>query len=267
MEERAKSLFFCTFSGFLPSFLTYLVFNRIVQPCAAFSYLYSSIINYWEMFKYLFCIFLVLIVNVQARAQKILSEGTIVYDITVQTGSKEPRLADMFDGASTTLFLKGSQSRIEMISPLGTTITLHDAKNNTGVVLKEYGNQKLLIQMTKEDWIDLNKKYTGITFTPQNETKIIAGYTCEKAIAKLKDGSSFTVFYTKELVTENKDYDYQFKSLPGLALEYESVVGNLKVKYTASKITFDPVPLQKFSVPVSGYRELTYQESKGLKGK
>lgn len=218
------------------------------------------------MLRYLLWIAMILMINNEVQSQKILSEGTIVYDITVQTGSKEPQLADMFDGVTTTLFLKGSQSRIEMISPLGSTITLHDAKNNTGVVLKEYGNQKLLIQMAKEDWTDLNKKYAGITFTYQNETKNIAGYTCEKAIAKLKDGSSFTVFYTRELVTENKDYDYQFKSLPGLALEYESSVGNLKVKYTASKITFDPVPVQKFSIPVSGYRELTYQESKGLKG-
>ncbi len=201
-----------------------------------------------------------------AQAQKIFSEGTIVYDITVQTGSKEPQLADMFDGVTATVYLKGSQSRTEMISPLGSTITLQDAKSNTGAVLKEYGNQKLLIHMTRQDWTDLNKKYAGITFTPQNETKTIAGYLCQKAIAKLKDGTTFTVFYAKEMVTENKDYDYQFRSLPGLPLEYESSVGNLKVKYTASKITFDPVPVQKFSIPVSGYRELTYQESTRLKG-
>lgn len=217
------------------------------------------------MFRSLLVIATALLLGNATSAQKILSEGTIRYDITVQTGSKEPQLADMFDGVTATLYLKGSQSRIEMISPLGSTITLQDAKNNTGAVLKEYGNQKLLIQMNKEDWADLNKKYAGITFTPQNETRNIAGYSCQKAIAKLKDGSSFTVFFTKELVTENKDYDYQFKNLPGLPLEYESSVGNLKVKYTASKITFDPVPIQKFRIPVSGYRELTYEESTKLR--
>lgn len=200
-----------------------------------------------------------------AEAQKILSEGTIVYDITVQTGSKEPQLADMFDGAKTTVYLKGSQSRTEMVSPLGTTTTILDAKNNTGVVLKEYGNQKLLIKMNKQDWDDVNKKYTGIVFTVENGTKNIAGYECQKAVAKLKDGSTFIVYFTKELVTENKDYDYQFKTLPGLPLEYESSMGNLKVKYTASRIAFDPVPVQKFALPVSGFRQLSYQESKNLK--
>lgn len=200
------------------------------------------------------------------KAQKTLSEGTIVYDITIQTGSKEPQLADMFDGAKTTIYLKGAQSRTEMVSPLGSTTTILDAKSNTGAVLKEYGNQKLLITMTKGDWADLNNKYAGIAFTMENETKEIAGYKCQKAHAKLKDGTTFTVFFTKELVTENKDYDYQFKNLPGLPLEYESALGNLKVKYTASKIAFDPIPMQKFAVPTAGYRQLTYAESKNLKG-
>lgn len=198
-------------------------------------------------------------------AQKILSEGTIAYDITVQTGSKEPQLADMFDGVTTTVFLKGPQSRTEMISPLGSTISILDSRAGNGAVLKEYGNQKLLIRMNKADWADMNRKYIGIIFTPQSETKEIQGYKCQKATAKLKDGSSFTVYYALDLVTENKDYDYQFKTLPGLPLEYESSVGNLKVKYTAARISFDPVPAQKFTVPAAGYRQLTYDESKNLK--
>lgn len=215
--------------------------------------------------KYLVAIIVSCFFSGVLYAQKTLSEGTIIYDITVQTGSKEPQLADMFDGAKTTIYLKGSQSRTEMISPLGTTVTILDARNNTGVVLKEYGNQKLLIKMAKDDWADINNKYAGAVFTVENETKVIAGYTCQKAVAKLKDGNVFTVFFTKELVTENKDYDYQFKNLPGLPLEYESSMGNLKVKYTASKIAFDPIPVQKFTIPQSGYRQLTYAESKNLK--
>ncbi|MGL6266592.1 MAG: hypothetical protein ACRC2O_01660, partial [Chitinophagaceae bacterium] len=49
-------------------------------------------------------------------AQKILSEGIIYYDISVQTGSNEPQMADMFDGAKATLYLRGSLSRSELIS-------------------------------------------------------------------------------------------------------------------------------------------------------
>ncbi len=209
---------------------------------------------------------LLLPVLLQVQAQKVLSEGTIVYFTTVQTGSKEPQLADMFDGVTTTIYLKSNQSRTEMVTPLGTTVTLQNAANGEGAVLKEFGNQKLMINMTKKDWQEMNKKYDGIVFTDDNKAplKNIAGYDCKKAVAKLKDGSSFIVYYTTDLATENKDYDYQFKNLPGFPLEYESTVGNFKVRYTASKISFDPVPAQKFSLPKTGFRQLTFEESKNL---
>lgn len=200
-----------------------------------------------------------------AKGQKVLSEGTIVYFTTVQTGSKEPQLADMFDGVTTTIYLKGSQSRSEMVTPLGTTITLQNTATGTGAVLKEFGNQKIIINMTRADWSEMNKKYDDISFIDDKApTKTILGYECKKATAKLKDGSSFTVYYTTELVTENRDYDYQFKNLSGFPLEYESSVGTYKVRYTASKVSFDPVPAQRFGLPKSGYRQLSYEESKSL---
>lgn len=198
-----------------------------------------------------------------ASAQKILSEGAVFYDVSVQTGSNQPQMADMFDGANAVLWLRGSLSRTELNSALGSTATIFDHRNGNGLVLRDFGTQKLLIRMNQDNWTDKNKKYEGIEFRPTGETKTIAGYRCEKADAVLKDGTKFTVFYTKEVMTENTEYDPQFKNLPGLALEYESVVGNLKVRYTASKVSFDPVPMHKFEAPKSGsgYREMTYEES------
>jgi len=38
-------------------------------------------------------------------------------------------------------------------------------------------------------------------------------------------------------------------------------MGNLKVKYSANKVSFDPVNMQRFEIPTSGYREMTYDES------
>ncbi len=208
-----------------------------------------------------FSILFTLAISIEAMSQKTLSEGTIFFDISVQTGNSQPQMADMFDGAQAILSLRGSLSRSELNSALGSTVTIYDHRTGNGVVLRDFGTQKLLIKMNRDNWVDKNKKYEGIIFKQTGETKNIAGYKCEKAEALLKDGSRFTVFYTKEVVTENTDYDPQFKDLPGTALEYESVVGNLKIKYTASKISFDPVPMQKFEIPKSGYREMTYEES------
>lgn len=209
--------------------------------------------------------YLLLVVSIlpfsKIMAQKALSEGSIQYDISVQTGSNQAKMADVFDGATGLVYIKGNQSRTELKSAIGSSITLYDSKSGNGVVIREFGSQKLLIRMNAKNWTDKNKKYEGMTFTATSETKKIAGYNCVQAIAKLADGSSFTVFYTNELNIENKSYEAQFKNLPGVPLEYESVMGNLRVKYSASKVSFDPVPIQRFEIPTSGYREMTYEES------
>ncbi len=199
-----------------------------------------------------------------ANAQKKVSELTLVYDAIITTGDNQPKLADAFDGATTTVYIKGSMSRSEMTSALASLTSIHDAKTGTAVLLQEISGNKLLIHMTAENWQDKNKRYDGITFKNTNETKTIAGYKCIKAVATMKDGATFTVYYTSDIIPENPEYNAQFKNLDGLPLEYEFTQGNLKIKYTVSKINMNPVPASKFDIPKSGYRELSYDESRKL---
>jgi GLPGLI family protein len=155
-------------------------------------------------------------------------------------------------------------SRSEMASALFSSATIHDAKNGSAVVLREVSGQKLLIRMNGDNWREKNKRYEGISFTNTDETKTIAGYKSTKAEAKLADGTTFTVYYTTDIVPENKEYDFMFKNLNGLPLEWELSQGNIKIKYTISKINLNPVQASKFDVPKSGYREMTYEESKKM---
>jgi GLPGLI family protein len=205
---------------------------------------------------------LLLTVAFDANAQKIITEGSLVYNISIQTGSDEPKMADMLDGATTTIYIKGAQSRSELVSGLGSEITIYDSKKGTGVILKDYSGQKLMITLTKDDWDKRNSKYDGISFENTNETLVIAGYNCKKAIAKLKDGSSFVVYYTPDLDVEDKSYDSQFRNLPGLAMQYEWQSGKLRFIFTLSKVYFDAVSSTKFEIPKSGYRVMTYSEAK-----
>lgn len=195
--------------------------------------------------------------------QKKLSEGTISYDIVINTGSERPRAADYFDGATNTVYLKGSRSRTEMVSALGTQATIIDEGGKAVTLLKEYGEQRYMIRLTPANWKDANRKYENVQFTFTDETKTILGYKCKKAIGRLADGSAFTVWYALDLVPEHPEFQYVNRSLPGLAMEYESNMGNLKVTYTVSKINLSPVPAARFDLPKSGYRVLSYEESKG----
>lgn len=201
-------------------------------------------------------------ISYSASAQKILNEGTLVYNMSVETGSGEPKIADMFDGATTTIFLKGNKSRTELVSSLGSEATIYDASNGTGVILKDYSGQKLMITLTAANWAQNNSKYEGIVFENTGESQKIAGFNCKKATAKLKNGTSFIVYYTTDVNLANKSYDAQFKTLPGLPVQYEMETGKMKLKFTLASINYNPVPASKFEIPTSGYRVLTYDETK-----
>jgi GLPGLI family protein len=206
-----------------------------------------------------------LLISTGLVAQRRLTEATISYDIVINTTNKTPQAADLLDGATSVVYLKSNSSRSDMISSLGTQATIVDGKTGNVTVLKEYGEQKYMITMTRENWKESNKKYEGIKFTYVEEYKTIAGYNCQKAVGTLTDGSTFNVYFTRDLVPVNKDFQYLNKNLPGLAMQYEATLGNMLVTYTVSSINLNPVQQSKFDLPKSGYRVMTYEESKGGK--
>ena len=198
---------------------------------------------------------------VSAKAQRAMTEGTIMYNLSVVTSSKDPEMGDIFDGATLNVYLKGNLAMSELKSVLLNQTIIYDDSKASATILKASGDQKFIINLTPENWLHYNRKYDGITYTLTEETKTIAGYPCKKAVGKLVDGTTFTVFYATNLSPAIKNYDYQFKGLPGLALEYEVQNGSMKVRYSASKVLFSPVPAFKFEVPKSGYRVLEYKSN------
>ncbi len=220
--------------------------------------------DYYYMKGFFFAIAF-LFSGVSSFAQKKVSEATISYDIVINTASEKTQAADFFDGATSTVYLKGARSRVEMVSSLGTQSTIIDGVKNTIAVIKEFGEQKYIINMTPEEYRTANEKSGNVQFTYSDEEKTILGYKCKKAIGKMQSGTTFTVWYTPDLVAENKEYQYVNRALPGLAMEYESAIGKMRVTYTVSKISLSPVPAAKFDLPQTGYRVMTYKESQGIK--
>ena len=198
-------------------------------------------------------------------AQRSLSEGTIVYDMVINTGNNDQQKGDALQGATTTVYLKGNNIRTEVVSALGKEITIFNSKTDNAVILKEFSGQKLMITLSKANWKAKNKMYSDIKFELTTGVKTISGYSARKAIANMPDGKSFIVYYTPDIVPANKDYDATFSNLPGLAIQYEIESGKMKFRYTLSKISYDPVLVSKFDFPTSGYRVMTYEENQSLK--
>ena len=196
------------------------------------------------------------------RAQKKVSELTLVYDYSFSSTGKGG--APSAENAVHTVYIKGNKSRTEITNPLFSSTTIYDANTGFGVILKEVSGQKLLIRLNPDNWAERNRMYDGIVFKNTNETKDIAGYKCIKAIGQTASGTTITVYYTRDIIPENRQYEPPFRTLDGLPLEYELTSGDRTIKYRISRINLNPVPASRFDIPRSGYREMNYEESKKM---
>jgi hypothetical protein len=81
----------------------------------------------------------------------------------------------------------------------------------------------------------------------------------------LEGGNTFVVYYSTDITTTNKEYYNAFKNLPGIPVKYELESGKLKFKYALTGIGYDNIPDNKFEIPKSGFRVMTYEENQQLK--
>ncbi len=202
---------------------------------------------------------LCLLLQHAVQAQKKISELTLVYDYSVSINEVK---SDGIGNAVHTIYIKGNKSRSEMSNSLFSSTTIFDASTGFAVILKEVSGQKLLIRLNPDNWAEKNLMYDGIVYKNTTETKEIAGYKCVRATGQTRAGMTISVYYTRDIVPENRQYDPAFRTLDGLPLEYELTNGNVKIEYGVSRINLNPVPASKFDLPNTGYREMNYEESK-----
>lgn len=197
-------------------------------------------------------------------AQKVLSEVTLNYNISIEPVTDKTSISKALDGAVLSIYIKGTESRADMVSSLGTESNLFDTKTGKGFILKEYSGQKLMITLSKENWAQKNHYFQNMKFNIESEEKLIGGYKCKKAIG-FHEGKTFIVYYTSEYMTVHREYNNAFKNLPGIPVQFELESGKLKFKYLLTGIVNDNIPDIKFDIPKAGFRIMTYEENQQLK--
>lgn len=186
-----------------------------------------------------------------AQQPKIISDATISFSINNSSASKQK------DIGSKIIYLKGKDIRVDLVSNMFSQTIFYNSNTGNATILKNIGQSKYISNYTADEWKKANNMYNGVTISFTNETKKILDYNCKQAILKLKNGSTYTVYYTPLLVPSVMENPFEFKDISGLILEYESLINeNEKVIYTADKIDFDPVPSLQFEIPKTGYRVL-----------
>ena len=204
-----------------------------------------------------FCFLCAMYVPAPAQ-QRVVADCTITYAISTDESTGDKSAIESFKASTKTVYIKANDSRTDLVSPSFTQTLLYNKTGGTAVILREFGNNKFMTRLDNSKWVAENKKYEGMKITyVSGDTKTILGYECKKAVLELKDGSAFTLYYATNIVPSVKEFEYQFKDIPGFVLEFESQeTDSKKIKYTATKINLSPVQASRFDIPTSGYRIL-----------
>jgi GLPGLI family protein len=192
--------------------------------------------------------------------------GIVTYDISYDGDaltdlqkSKLPTTVSvkMYDGMSKFDEVMGPALQTTIINP----------KADKYTVLIEVGDKKAAYLGKYSDMNnDSTIQYTTV-IDYSADTKIIAGYSCKKAIVTFtpKEGVDdeermFTVYYSEELAGAEENEDGFYKGIPGLLLESYQVSPGMVVKYTATEVKKGKVKDLDFLLP-SDFKEFTDQEA------
>ena len=182
-------------------------------------------------------------------------DGAVQYEI-ITNGEKS---ADLLRNSTFNVYIRGTQSKTELITPFGKTITYFDEKTGEAIQLNEYGNQRLMVKMNETEYRELNRRNDSLRIEMMPEKKTIAGFNCLRTNIVFKDGPSMMVYYSTELIFQSSFNGISVK-LPGFPLEYESEMGGVKVTYRAKQVSTTNVPASQFDLNTNDYKEINYKE-------
>lgn len=184
-------------------------------------------------------------------------EGKMTMTIKVTTEDPEMQQAAQYMPTEMLIYTKGAKSRIETSTMMGSTIILTDTVSKVGYVCMDMMGNKIAMEMpfdemeNEESVSDMQIKYI-------NETKMVAGYKCKKAIITMKvEGEEVvqTVWYCEEIQNTNRDM-YKLKGMP---MEYDMDMQGMHVNYFVSNVSKEKLADTMFDVP-AGYTVTTQDD-------
>ena len=192
-------------------------------------------------------------------------KGVINYKITYPEAKMEAsQMAQMPQSAKVTL--NGNKARIDMSMPSMSQVVLLDADLQTTTLLIDMMGQKVALKPNKKN-AGANAKQPVVVIT--SETKEIAGFECKKAEINFGDekskSSPIFVYYTEAIGDNKIFYDNEYRTLPGIPLEFYYKMQGMSMLLTATTVEKGKVSNRDFEVP-SEYKEMTPEELRQMFG-
>ncbi|MCF8308991.1 MAG: hypothetical protein K9I68_08290 [Bacteroidales bacterium] len=192
-------------------------------------------------------------------------EGKVKYDITYPESSISEAQRQQLP-SSITLYLKGDKVMTEMITGMFTRKTIKDVEQKKTTTLLEVMGQKYAIEKSEEEIKKQLEEKGEPEVNITDETKEIAGYTCQKAVVKPENGDKNNVYFTSEIGSSKMNFDSPtYRKINGLPLDYEMKTDMFTMKLTATEVEKTDVSDDNFKIS-DDYKKVSEEELQNILG-
>ena len=196
--------------------------------------------------------------NTQVIAQKIFSEGIIVFDVFINNNV-------ISDGTYIVTFKSGFIKRELRMKNGFYNVTLYNQKTSKTISFNPNEETKYALEITEDELKEKNKRYQKAVFKSIDQTKKIAGYECDGLMVIYENKDEVQLYATSELISQNETFNYQFPGLTGIPLEYETIsTATSRMKFIANLIEVKVIDSKVFIIP-ENYKIITKKELSQLK--
>ncbi len=159
------------------------------------------------------------------------------------------------------IWVKSHLSKSVFYGPSGSETVIYDARSKSGVILREYAGQKILIELNETDWNDYSRSSKSQVFKKGIEQNRVGEYLCQKATGT--DGDlSLTVFYAQQFRIAHAEYGLYYPDLDGLPVRIDACQKNECLRYELKSLKTESIPSSVFEFSRKDYRVVPYKSTK-----
>ena len=192
------------------------------------------------------------------------TKGSITYDMTFSSDNPDMAMvSSMMAGSKMTISFMPGKSKVAMsMGMFGKFSTITDVKKKKMLVLVDVmGEKNAAYDKLDKDKVD---SPTNVSVKFVDETKVIMGYTCKKAIGTDSEGNEITYWYTEDIKADLSGQKQFNSNVPGVILEFATIQKGMTINFVATGIS-EEVDKAEFDMKIpEGYTEKSIDEIKTM---
>jgi len=181
-----------------------------------------------------------------------LTEGRIEFQITYEQQEIGGYSASLLP-AKMTMEFRDNMVKNTIQGGMGffNLVNVSDLNNYQFITYLKFIDKKYIFEGDKNEPPCCFGLMDGMNIEFTGQTKEIIGFECKNAIASFPDGGieSFDIWYTDELQLDKPNGNSPFQKIPGVLLEFNTIMGNANMHMVAKGFDVTRVPARIFDLP------------------